>query len=87
MYELLASKAGRVHVCGHRGHCIDRPENTMAAFCRAVEFGCTSLEIDVVLSGDGDIVVLHDITVDRTTKMGSDRKWRRGSTDAGLRKT
>lgn len=67
MYELLASKAGRVHVCGHRGHCIDRPENTMAAFRRAVEFGCTSLEIDVVLSGDGDIVVLHDITVDRTT--------------------
>ena len=67
MHELLASKAGRVHVCAHRGHCIDRPENTMAAFRRAVDLGCTSLEIDVVLSGDGEIVVLHDITVDRTT--------------------
>lgn len=67
MHELLASKAGRVHVCAHRGHCVDRPENTMAAFRRAADLGCTSLEIDVVLSGDGEIVVLHDITVDRTT--------------------
>ena len=67
MYDLLASKSGRVHVCGHRGHSIDQPENTMAAFRRAVELGGTSLEIDIVMSGDGDIVVLHDLTVDRTT--------------------
>ena len=67
MHHLLAAKSGRVHVCGHRGHCMDRPENTMAAFRRAVELGCTSLEIDIVLSADGDIVVLHDLTVDRTT--------------------
>lgn len=67
MHELLASRAGRVHVCGHRGHSVDTPENTMAAFRRAVELGATSLETDVVMSGDGDIVVLHDITVDRTT--------------------
>ena len=39
----------------------------MAAFRRAVELGCTSLEIDVVLDGDGEIIVLHDLTVDRTT--------------------
>ena len=39
----------------------------MAAFRRAVELGCTSLEIDVVMSRDRDIVVLHDLTVDRTT--------------------
>lgn len=67
MYALLASNSGQVHVCGHRGHCVDRPENTMAAFSRAVELGCTSLETDVVLNGDGDIIVLHDHTVDRTT--------------------
>ena len=67
VHELLASSSGRVHVCAHRGHSIDRPENTMAAFRRAVELGCTSLEIDVVMSGDGEIVVLHDLTVDRTT--------------------
>ena len=67
MHELLASESGRVHVCGHRGQSIDRPENTMSAFRRAVELGCTSLEIDVVMSRDGDVVVLHDLTVDRTT--------------------
>ena len=67
MYELLTSNSGRIHVCGHRGHSIDYPENTMAAFRRAVELGGTSLEIDVVMSGDGDIVVLHDLMVDRTT--------------------
>ncbi len=67
MHELLASRAGRVHVCGHRGRSLEAPENTMAAFRRAVELGATSLEIDIVMSGDGDIVVLHDVTVDRTT--------------------
>ena len=39
----------------------------MAAFRRAVELGATSLEIDLVLSNDGEIVVLHDVTLDRTT--------------------
>lgn len=67
MYNLLAAHAGRIHVCAHRGNSIDRPENTMAAFERAVELGCDSLEIDVVLSADDEIFVLHDIMVDRTT--------------------
>ena len=67
MHQLLASKSGRVHVCAHRGNSIDRPENTMSAFRRAVELGCTSLEIDVVMSRDGEVVVLHDLTLDRTT--------------------
>jgi len=67
MHELLASKSGRVHVCGHRGQSVDYPENTMAAFRRAVELGADALEIDIVTSGDGDIVVLHDIALDRTT--------------------
>lgn len=67
MYELLTSKTGKVHVCGHRGHSLDYPENTMAAFRRSAELGGTSLEIDIVLSADDEIVCLHDITVDRTT--------------------
>jgi glycerophosphoryl diester phosphodiesterase len=67
MYDLLTANTGRVHVCGHRGHCIDHPENTMAAFRRAAELGGTSLEIDIVLSADDEIVLLHDITLDRTT--------------------
>lgn len=67
MYELLTSNSGRVQVCGHRGHSIDQPENTMVAYRKCAELGGTSLEIDIVLSKDGEIVVLHDITVDRTT--------------------
>jgi len=67
MYELLTSKTGIVHVCGHRGHSLDYPENTMSAFHRSVELGGDSLEIDIVLSADDEIVVMHDISVDRTT--------------------
>ena len=67
MYQLLTAESARVQICAHRGHCMDRPENTMAAFRRAVEVGATSLEIDVVLSQDDEIVVLHDLTLDRTT--------------------
>ena len=67
MFELLASRSGSVHVCGHRGHSIGAPENTIAAFRRTKALGGTSCEIDVVLSKDREIVVLHDITLDRTT--------------------
>ena len=67
MFELLASRSGRVHVCGHRGHSIGAPENTIAAFQRTKELGGSSFEIDVVLSQDREIVVLHDETLDRTT--------------------
>ena len=49
MFELLASRSGRVNVCGHRGHSIGAPENTLAAFKRTKELGGSSCEIDVVL--------------------------------------
>lgn len=65
--QLLASKNGFVHVCGHRGHSITAPENTMAALRAAKELGATSCEIDVVLTRDDEIVLAHDITLDRTT--------------------
>ncbi|MHA1566431.1 MAG: glycerophosphodiester phosphodiesterase [Alphaproteobacteria bacterium] len=67
MFDLLASRSGTVRACGHRGHAIAAPENTMAAFRLAKEHGAESCEIDIVLSSDNEIVVLHDITVDRTT--------------------
>ncbi len=67
MFELLASRSGVVHACGHRGHAIAAPENTMAAFHMAKAQGAGSCEIDIVLSGDNEIVVLHDVTLDRTT--------------------
>src|SRR3954470_477157 len=66
-FSFLAREAGRVHVCGHRGYSLHYPENTIPAFQAAKAAGATSVEIDVLLSGDGVPVILHDLTVDRTT--------------------
>jgi glycerophosphoryl diester phosphodiesterase len=66
-FSFLAREAGRVHVCGHRGYSLHYPENTLPAFEAAKAFGATSVEIDVVLTADGEPIVLHDLTVDRTT--------------------
>ena len=51
----------------HRGFSGEYPENTMLAFQKAVEAGCDGIELDVHLTKDGEIVVIHDETVDRTT--------------------
>jgi glycerophosphoryl diester phosphodiesterase len=51
----------------HRGASALAPENTMEAFRLAVEAGAGGLELDVHLTRDGHIVVIHDATVDRTT--------------------
>jgi glycerophosphoryl diester phosphodiesterase len=53
--------------CGHRGAMSTAPENTMASFRLAAEQGANELELDLRLSKDGVIVVIHDDTVDRTT--------------------
>ncbi len=45
---------------GHRGARGLRPENTWPAFARAIELGVTSLEMDVVIAGDGTVVVSHE---------------------------
>jgi glycerophosphoryl diester phosphodiesterase len=65
--RLLASENGFVHVCGHRGHSIAAPENTVAALAAAKAVGATTCEIDVVLTSDDEIVLAHDLTLDRTT--------------------
>ncbi|MDH7569578.1 MAG: glycerophosphodiester phosphodiesterase family protein, partial [Armatimonadota bacterium] len=54
-------------IVAHRGASGAAPENTLAAFRRALELGVPMLELDVHRSADGTIVVLHDATVDRTT--------------------
>lgn len=63
----LHAENGFVHVCGHRGHIVGAPENTMAAFAAAHDRGATTCETDVVLLSDGEIMVIHDLTLDRTT--------------------
>ena len=55
-------------VIGHRGAKALKPENTLDAISTA--FGCHAdmVEVDVRLSKDGALVLMHDETVDRTTK-------------------
>lgn len=54
-------------VFAHRGASAHAPENTLAAFNLALEQGADGIELDVKLSADGHVVVIHDPTVDRTT--------------------
>jgi glycerophosphoryl diester phosphodiesterase len=49
----------------HRGARIDEPENTLAAFRRALEQGASGLETDAWLSADGEVVLAHDAVVRR----------------------
>ncbi len=51
----------------HRGNSIECPENTLAAFRRALADGADILETDLHLTADGEFVCIHDATVDRTT--------------------
>ena len=54
-------------VIGHRGASADAPENTIAAFELALEQGADGIELDVHLTADGQPVVIHDFTLERTT--------------------
>ncbi|MGE8204459.1 glycerophosphodiester phosphodiesterase [Heyndrickxia sp. NPDC080065] len=54
-------------IFAHRGSAGTHPENTMEAFLAAEKSGSDGIELDVHLSKDGEIVVIHDETVDRTT--------------------
>jgi glycerophosphoryl diester phosphodiesterase len=51
----------------HRGGALLAPENTLAAFDRGVGLGADALELDIQMTSDGELVVIHDMTVDRTT--------------------
>src|SRR5919202_1914689 len=71
----LGLRKGRQSVVGggwpvnlaHRGASAVVPENTLEAFRQAVEMGAGGLELDVHLTRDGHVVVIHDPTLDRTT--------------------
>ena len=59
--------AGVRQIIAHRGSSSDRPENTLAAIRRAIEVGATAVEVDVRTTRDGQLVLSHDATLDRTT--------------------
>lgn len=54
-------------VIAHRGASGYAPENTLAAFQKAFDTNCDGIEFDVQMTKDGEIVVCHDYSVERTT--------------------
>ncbi|MCO5215869.1 MAG: hypothetical protein M9934_08385 [Thermomicrobiales bacterium] len=54
-------------IVSHRGARFEVPENTIPAFEHAIRLGMTTVEFDVHITADGELVVIHDATVDRTT--------------------
>ena len=56
-----------IGIIGHRGAGGEAPENTLSGFHYAKRLGLAAVEFDVRLARDGELVVIHDATVDRTT--------------------
>ncbi|MGB2079597.1 MAG: glycerophosphoryl diester phosphodiesterase [Vibrio sp.] len=56
-----------MQITAHRGLSSLAPENTLAAFKKAIEFGCTWIELDVQLTQDEVVVVFHDKNLERCT--------------------
>ena len=56
-----------IWVAGHRGNPAECPENTMASFRNAMEAGLDMIELDIQMSADGELVIMHNFTVDETT--------------------
>ncbi len=56
-----------VKIITHRGASGHAPENTIAAFRKAIEMDANYIELDIHLSKDGKVVVMHDATLNRTT--------------------
>jgi glycerophosphoryl diester phosphodiesterase len=58
-----------MRIGGHRGHSAGAPENTLAAFRKAFKYGgpLVTCETDLSITSDGELVLMHDKTVDRTT--------------------
>lgn len=54
-------------ICAHRGAGSTHPENTIPAFLEAIRLGAAQVELDVQFSKDGQLALMHDSTVDRTT--------------------
>ena len=64
---LRERRHGPVEIVAHRGGAATAPENTMGAFRAAAEAGVLSWELDVQRSRDGELVIIHDDDLDRTT--------------------
>jgi glycerophosphoryl diester phosphodiesterase len=63
----LPSAKHQFTVIAHRGNHVNAPENTLLAFDEAIRAGADYIEVDIRTTKDGQLVVMHDATVDRTT--------------------
>ncbi|WP_299088552.1 glycerophosphodiester phosphodiesterase family protein [uncultured Metabacillus sp.] len=61
------SKNHKIQIIAHRGAAGYAPENTMISFRKALDLKADYIELDIQMTKDGEIVVIHDATVDRTT--------------------
>ena len=56
-----------IEVAAHRGNVCDYPENTMPAYRSAYEIGADMIELDLQMTKDGEIVLIHDPDLERTS--------------------
>lgn len=67
LQQIIYTHSVRLQLIAHRGASAETPENTMAAFRRAVQLKADAIELDIRFSRDHRAIVIHDETVDRTT--------------------
>ncbi|MGR5063116.1 glycerophosphodiester phosphodiesterase [Photobacterium sp. DNB22_13_2] len=66
-FNFHTASQGQVLINPHRGDCLVCPENTMPAFQSALDKGTSCIEIDIAMTCDDQLVVIHDPSVDRTS--------------------
>ena len=67
MHLIDRLKSATPLICGHRGNMLHSPENTLASLRSAAAAGAQLCEIDVQTTSDGEFVLMHDLTLERTT--------------------
>src|SRR5438445_13092163 len=65
------NRTGRPLLWAHRGASADAPENTLAAFSLALAQGADGVELDAQRCASGEVVVVHDESLTRTTGLGT----------------
>jgi glycerophosphoryl diester phosphodiesterase len=65
LYSSLMGEARELDVQGHRGNRTLRPENTLPSFMAAIEAGASTLELDILVTADNQLVIHHDFFVNK----------------------
>lgn len=73
--KIVPGSSPKTVIIGHRGAAGLAPENTLAAFSKAIASGADGVELDVLLSADGELVVHHDFALKPEIARGPDGKW------------